>query len=357
MACSTHGWTHSRLVRFPNTVPNSGWDSEGSTCSPALRLPHESSADGSRGFAVPGSRVLGYCADLLVELPSLHPLCRAAQQQLAAQSWALLTQTTRVLRHLAWEKLHSGPWQDVLVLWRDVYSFAAILQAVLLSRSSAGPPPARTLPAALKALDLAIIMGGPRFAADAHALLHTLSRTAPQAPAATEQPSTRPASPSPSPRPPKRPCHHGAAAQPASCASLLTPTSGGCEHNTTAPGTAPDDPVAPSGQAADTASLPPRMDARSSDAVPAAGEPQAAVDVPVRTGTPGGLPEVWPSRRIPAAAQAAAGPAGVAAALPAVRAPDMEAFLTRYMAPEQPVVLTGLVDHWPALSRYGARAT
>jgi hypothetical protein len=133
-------------------------------------------------------------ADLKTELPSLIPLCSAAQQQLASRAWAQLSSTTHVLRHCAWEKLHSGPWQDVRPLWRDVYSFAAILDALLLSHSTGGTPAPDALPKALKALDLAIIMGGPRFATDAHALLDTLAAppTAPPKPAeASHEPSQR----------------------------------------------------------------------------------------------------------------------------------------------------------------------
>ncbi|GIL48569.1 hypothetical protein Vafri_5055 [Volvox africanus] len=39
--------------------------------------------------------------------------------------------------------------------------------------------------------------------------------------------------------------------------------------------------------------------------------------------------------------------------VPTVERPGLEDFLTSYMVPEQPVVITGAMEHWPAMTRWG----
>ena len=53
--------------------------------------------------------------------------------------------------HGAWEKLHTGDWKDVAGAWRDAYTLAALLQR------------AHGTPDALRALDLATLVGGAAF--------------------------------------------------------------------------------------------------------------------------------------------------------------------------------------------------
>lgn len=55
---------------------------------------------------------------------------------------------------MAWEQLHSGPWDEVVPTWRDAYAMACLLVADI--RASAGE-----LKEALHVLDMGIIMGGP----------------------------------------------------------------------------------------------------------------------------------------------------------------------------------------------------
>ncbi|XP_020587490.1 lysine-specific demethylase JMJ30 [Phalaenopsis equestris] len=57
-------------------------------------------------------------------------------------------------REMAWEQLHSGPWNEVVPTWRDAYAMASLLVADI--RSSAGD-----LKEALRVLDMGLIMGGP----------------------------------------------------------------------------------------------------------------------------------------------------------------------------------------------------
>ncbi|PKU74206.1 lysine-specific demethylase JMJ30 isoform X1 [Dendrobium catenatum] len=57
-------------------------------------------------------------------------------------------------REMAWEQLHSGPWDEVVPTWRDAYAMACLLVAGI--RASAGD-----LKEALRVLDMGLIMGGP----------------------------------------------------------------------------------------------------------------------------------------------------------------------------------------------------
>ncbi|KAL1832069.1 hypothetical protein ACET3Z_001720 [Daucus carota] len=56
-------------------------------------------------------------------------------------------------REMAWEQLHSGPWNSVLPVWRDAYSMACLLVA----KHCCG---AGEYKEALRVLDLGVIMGG-----------------------------------------------------------------------------------------------------------------------------------------------------------------------------------------------------
>eukprot|EP01125_Pyxidicula_operculata_P020202 TRINITY_DN7428_c0_g1_i2.p1 TRINITY_DN7428_c0_g1~~TRINITY_DN7428_c0_g1_i2.p1 ORF type:complete len:170 (+),score=7.60 TRINITY_DN7428_c0_g1_i2:2-511(+) len=66
----------------------------------------------------------------------------------------------RTLIETAWSKLHTGYWKDVPVVWRDLYTLSNFFMAnILLSKSTEK----NTLREAIKTLDMALIMGGPRF--------------------------------------------------------------------------------------------------------------------------------------------------------------------------------------------------
>uniref|UniRef100_A0ACD5Y0M4 Uncharacterized protein n=1 Tax=Avena sativa TaxID=4498 RepID=A0ACD5Y0M4_AVESA len=67
-------------------------------------------------------------------------------------------------REMAWEQLHSGPWSEVGSAWRDAYALAC-LHVARLRRAAAD----RT--AALRALDMGLIMGGNLFRTDLEAAL------------------------------------------------------------------------------------------------------------------------------------------------------------------------------------------
>ena len=77
-----------------------------------------------------------------------------------------------VLEAITWEKLHSGVWRDVSVVWRDAYAVSCILLAlgeVQVQAEDAGrdhPSPSDQQACRLKAirhLDMGLLMGGPLF--------------------------------------------------------------------------------------------------------------------------------------------------------------------------------------------------
>ncbi|KAL6655347.1 hypothetical protein ACP70R_006173 [Stipagrostis hirtigluma subsp. patula] len=69
-------------------------------------------------------------------------------------------------REMAWEQLHSGPWSEVGAAWRDAYALACLHVARLRAADR---------PAALRALDMGLIMGGDLLRADLEATLARIS--------------------------------------------------------------------------------------------------------------------------------------------------------------------------------------
>jgi lysine-specific demethylase 8 len=65
--------------------------------------------------------------------------------------------------HACWEKLHTGDWKDVAQAWRDAYSLAALLKH---AGEHAGGDGDAAGAAALRALDVAALVGGPAFRAE-----------------------------------------------------------------------------------------------------------------------------------------------------------------------------------------------
>jgi hypothetical protein len=64
----------------------------------------------------------------------------------------------RVVVDVAWEKLHTGDWKDVDVAWRELYVLGAMLRvSAELQLAEVTLTPAE----ALKALDMAALLGGP----------------------------------------------------------------------------------------------------------------------------------------------------------------------------------------------------
>lgn len=87
---------------------------------------------------------------------------------------------------MAWEELHSGPWAQVSVAWREAYTLATISSAVACLQHSLSQDTTQA-EACLRSLDVAVLIGGPRMADVVHPFiksLHTslLSSTAHAAP-------------------------------------------------------------------------------------------------------------------------------------------------------------------------------
>ena len=76
-------------------------------------------------------------------------------------------------REMAWEQLHSGPWSEVGAAWRDAYALACLHVARLRSRGAGGGDGDRS--AALRALDMGLIMGGDLLRADLEAAMAHIS--------------------------------------------------------------------------------------------------------------------------------------------------------------------------------------
>lgn len=91
------------------------------------------------------------------------------------------------LQEMAWEQLHSGPWHAVEPVWRDAYSLSCLHLARI--RYASGD-----VRAALRILDLGLLMGGSLLRSDLDHSVSVLSRLAAGATAAGD--SNR--SPSPS---------------------------------------------------------------------------------------------------------------------------------------------------------------
>lgn len=124
------------------------------------------------------------------------PLLAAALAAAAARDARALALPAQALQDAAWEQLHSGHWSRVDVAWRDAYALSTLLAAA----AAAADASTRQLRWALRQLDLAAMMGGPRF----RPLVDEALAAAERALAA--------AAPAPPPRP--RPLGGGAAAAP-----------------------------------------------------------------------------------------------------------------------------------------------
>ena len=71
---------------------------------------------------------------------------------------------------LAWEELHSAPWQNVPIVWRDAFAFSCLSLASCYRRSNRPVE-------ALKVLDLGVVMGGPQFRTELDTSLKSISST------------------------------------------------------------------------------------------------------------------------------------------------------------------------------------
>lgn len=76
----------------------------------------------------------------------------------------------RVALDYSWEQLNTGNWEDVRVVWREVYSTAALLKALVLVKED-------RLQNALKELDRGILLGAPILESILHSFAANLAAT------------------------------------------------------------------------------------------------------------------------------------------------------------------------------------
>jgi hypothetical protein len=242
------------------------------------------------------------------------------------------------LGHLAWEFVHTGPWHAVPDAWRDAHALAALL-AVAFQLSDAddpdkAPPPAsaesplpldalgtapapapeapatatedvrhlskalnaeQVLRAALRRIDVALLIGGPRLAPHLHRAVDALSM------ALRAHEDVR---------------------------------GNGCDAPA-ADGLRSGEPAAAAGRGA------------------ASQDQHARRDASARDNARSDASECWHQDAVAAraAAAAAAGRVCTLVPLPAVQGAGMLPFEVQYLRPGVPGLFTGLLDAWPALNR------
>ncbi|MED6168812.1 Lysine-specific demethylase jmj30, variant 2 [Stylosanthes scabra] len=94
-----------------------------------------------------------------------------AYVRMASQAAAGDIRAAEAALEMAWEQLHSGPWQSVLPVWRDAYSMACLHVA----RHHNGNGEFKE---ALRVLDLGIIMGGTLLRKDLDSAIDKVSERA-----------------------------------------------------------------------------------------------------------------------------------------------------------------------------------
>ncbi|KAG2498674.1 hypothetical protein HYH03_003419 [Edaphochlamys debaryana] len=280
--------------------------------------------------------------------PSTHVPGLASGGALASAS---VLATAGALLELCWSKLHLGYWKDVAVAWRNAYSLACLLDAHLrlllppADQPSSQPPPhtahdaiprvprasLATLGDVLRQVDLGLMMGGPLWRPHAHAFVTAAqaalaeaseAAAADQAEAAADQDVVR-------------------ADQEAVAADQ---EAGAGEAEGLSVGEEAD---SAGGEEAEHEGRSAKRQ-RTHGVEGPKGAP--CEDGGVLGGAAAGRGGPGPGHvRLPPGSLG--GPPG--ARVPYADAPDLEEFLLSYLLPQQPVVITGAMEHWPALRRWG----
>lgn len=87
---------------------------------------------------------------------SLTMLLQQAVGLFYAGHWQECLQASEAILDYSWEKLNTGPWQDVDKEWRRVYSFGCLLKALCLCQA---PQKATAVAEALRVCDMGLLMG------------------------------------------------------------------------------------------------------------------------------------------------------------------------------------------------------
>jgi D-ribose pyranose/furanose isomerase RbsD len=107
-----------------------------------------------------------HCRDQQLNRQLLHALTAFTSSNEVTADVATHTQSVQDIQHRAWDMIHSGSWRDVPLHWRELYSLASSILAILDLWHNMPDQAIRTL-------DLAIMMGTP----SRHQWLHSLIRT------------------------------------------------------------------------------------------------------------------------------------------------------------------------------------
>ena len=271
----------------------------------------------------------------VLQRPRFRQLLAAAhsgEQRAFAQHSAAVA----ALNHLAWEAIHTGPWHAVPQSWRTTYALAALLTCAVEMEERSCASAEHTMPvhtqaadarvapgaecasgngaahdairqragtdaqAAIKRLDVALMVGGPALAPQLHRAIALLATHCGSA----------------------HPCGHRRARSGQRCNDAAAARSAK---------RAPDDALNRSG---------------------AAGEGAAGCcSQRHASGTaPDGLAEAA------AAATAAQGRVNVLETIQAIDSPGIAQFEQNFFGPGKPALLEGLLDAWPARTRHGSAA-
>eukprot|EP00850_Spirogloea_muscicola_P021956 SM000269S09911 [mRNA] locus=s269:137920:140796:- [translate_table: standard] len=249
----------------------------------------------------------GLCAARLEAAVAAFPASAAAAEAAAAVEEACRWLCEQA-RDLAWEQLHTGPWKDVPVAWRDAYALAGWGLAALALR--AGRPAE-----ALRSLDLAVLMGGPLFRAGLDAAI--------------------------------------SAAQQALSAASSAAAVDGCvsEERRGSAKAEPDNSEPPNGTGGGHMRRAERPSAELAEGRKRAHEGSAEgrwhEEAKRRRQQSIALPDDKLLRSI-----LPKGSLDSSMAVPRVELPALEDFLCSFLLPGVPVIVTGALAHWPALSRW-----
>lgn len=103
--------------------------------------------------------------------PTSQSVCKALElswQYLESGSTVASRQWAQVALDYSWEQLNMGKWEDVSLVWREVYATAALLKALGLAREGERQ-------SALEELDRGILLGAPILDSALHSFATSLS--------------------------------------------------------------------------------------------------------------------------------------------------------------------------------------
>ena len=113
----------------------------------------------------PSQRARCVAADMTSILGQLEQVLSSREARQMTEAKVDVRKSISVVRDVAWEELHLVPWKDASVVWRDVYTLCALVDALLVADewvSAKRPLEGDPLGDLLRRLDLALLIGGPK---------------------------------------------------------------------------------------------------------------------------------------------------------------------------------------------------